>query len=132
MGLIAALVARVPALVWVVLALLAWGGYNRHLALSAQEKAKAATDQVKSTKQTRRIDANFSKKRQAVDDHARDVSKRLRELSKTDGPKPGDYEAPARVVSERSREDFIDLARRADETAEALAACQSWVKQNSE
>jgi hypothetical protein len=134
------LLARVPAWVWVVLALGAWGGYNRYQALAlrketAEQRVELASAKasVKQAKTSKGISDDHAAKSRAVDRRAAAVGDGLRALPQAARDPAAaaqcrDHEVPASVVSRRALDDLVDLARRADDTAEALSSCQAWVR----
>jgi hypothetical protein len=131
---------RVPAWVWLVVALVAWGGWNRHQALSLRKESAAQRAEIAAARanieqagKARKISDEHATKARAVGDRARTVGAGLRAVSQAaSNPAAAaecrNHEAPASVIPDRAREDLVDLARRADETAEALSACQAWVR----
>jgi hypothetical protein len=131
---------RVPVWLWLVLGLLAWGGWNRHQALSLRkestaQRAELAADRanLEQAAKARKVSDDHATKARAVNDRARTIGAGLRAVSKAasnpaSAAECRNHEAPASVIPDRAREDLVDLARRADETAEALSACQAWVR----
>lgn len=131
-----ALLGRVPAWVWLVGALAIWGGVQRAQAVrlraeaTRQEQAlQQAQQTIKQADQARRITDAHTEAVRATGQRARAVDRRLRNVP-TASPAAAtacrDHEAPAAVLSDDARSDLVALAQAADETADALRACQAW------
>lgn len=131
-----AILGRIPAWLWLVAALACWGGWNRHQTLQLREQTarqqqalQQAQQTLRQADQTREITNAHTEAIRATGVRARTVDRRLRNVpaaSPAAATACRDHEAPAAVLSDDARNDLVALAQAADETADALRACQAW------
>lgn len=133
----------VPAVVWLVLLIAAWGwrGHSQantlRASIAAEKAAQAQAVQVAeraANKSNKTVGDNLVKDttRRAV--HTRAAAERLRKRA---AAKPGvevagatcrSDAAPVELIRDETREHLIELADDADATADALRACQAYIR----
>lgn len=129
-----------------------WGEYRcyQHEARIAADQLQAATDAAARSEAARETERITARNNQRIADElltaqrerdaaARMSAQRLRELAEARRDNAAteaalatcrSYEGPAvRVLSDATREALVELARDADEVADQLRACQSYVLQ---
>jgi len=151
LGALLEFLGSIPAIGWLVIALVCWGAWGHHqqavtlaekqaatlaaarAATNASEKARATEQQLNNRVQE--ISDELTQAQTQRDAAARDAARRLRDLAaaKRTGSATAatcaSYEGPAvAVVPDQAREALIDLARDADEVTGQLVACQAYVR----
>jgi hypothetical protein len=144
-SLVLSLLGRIPAWVWLVVALTAWGWNNgRRLEVLKGEIAKERLVAAEAARETERllnksnaqIADELYKAQKNRDAAAAAVAKRLRELvaaksaSDTTLAACRNHAGPAvQILPDSARDALVEFARDADEVADRLRACQSYVKE---
>ena len=138
------LLGRVPAAVWLVLALGSWGlwGHHQANALRASIVAEKATQaqavvvaERAATKSNQNVGDNFVNDTTTRAVRTRAAADRLRKraaaklATPTTGPACRSNAAPVEQLRDETREALIELADDADATADALRACQAYVRE---
>lgn len=140
-----------PAWVYLVLVVAAWGWHGQHRARAAdearareqrtaQQEALTASERARETerllnKTNTGIADELHQAQRARDAAARTAAQRLRDVAQASAAASAAaascqrYEgAPADVVPGQAREALVDLARDADEVTSQLRACQAYIR----
>lgn len=133
---------RVPAAVWLVLVLGGWGLWGHHKANALQAAVVAEKADAVVAAQVAERAANKSNQKVGdslvVDTKKRSIrtraaAQRLRDKStsfnvETAGAACRSDAAPVELIRDETREHLIELADDADATADALRACQAYIR----
>ena len=134
--------AKVPAAVWLALALIGWGLWGHHKANTLEAAVVAEKAAAVAAVQVAERAANQSNQKVGdslvVDTKKRSIrtraaAKRLRDHStsfnvETAGAACRSDAAPVELIRDETREHLIELADDADATADALRACQAYIR----
>lgn len=134
--------ARVPAAVWLALVLVSWGLWGHHQANAL--RASVAAEKAAAVAAVQVAERAVNKSNQTVGDNlvvdtkkrsirTRAAAKRLRDQStsfnvETASPACRSDAAPVVVLRDETRDHLIELADDADATADALRACQAYIR----
>ena len=154
LGAVLGFLGRVPAVGWLVLALVAWGWYGQHqaaamrtekaaavlaaskAAITASESARKREQQLSTT--VLEISDELQKAQSLRDAASRDAARRLRDLANAERARAASsaalaacrsYEGPAvAVLHDSTRDALVDLAQDADEVTAQLRGAQAYIR----
>jgi hypothetical protein len=145
------LLARIPAIAWLVIALAVWGLHGHSVAVKAEaahakELLNASQAATTASEAARKKEVLLNAKNQEISDalahektiravDARDAGERLRQLAyATSAPRATAAAvcrnldtAPVAVLHNETRDALVGFARDADEIADRLRACQAYI-----